>query len=320
MRKTSLFNLFTLIIIAFIVGATGVIAQNLTGEWTANTRGWDKGPRHKAGEEAEEVHKEDPNKIHLSFTRRTSANGGKNQHGSSFNYSDLEGLTRQQAESGGPVSFRLVREAGIIECQGTFTNGKGSGTFTFTANKNFVDAMKARGFDFEKLPAKGDNGSPLDKLFAATTLNVTTALADDLKSANFGDLDVEDLFKAAIFKIDGKFMAEMKATGFPNLGMEDLVKARIFKVDADYVRQVKDMGFTDQGFEGLVKFRIFKVTPEFLNELRAAGLDKMDAEDIVKARIFKIDGEFIRQARAEEPNITMEELVQMKIGVRRRSR
>jgi hypothetical protein len=59
---------------------------------------------------------------------------------------------------------------------------------------------------------------------------------------------------------------------------------------------------------------------KFLNELRSAGLDKMDAEDIVKARIFKIDGEFIRQARAEEPNVTMEELVQMKIGVRRRSK
>jgi hypothetical protein len=320
MRKISLFNLFTLAFVAYILGVPGVIAQTLTGDWTANTR-TSVGPKHRSPDgDEEETKVEDPNKIHLSFNR-TSPNGGKNQHGSSFNYSDLEGLTRQQAESGGPVRFRLVREAGIIDCEGTFANGKGSGTFSFTANKNFVDAMKARGFDFEKQSAekKGHN-DPLEKLFAATTLNVTTALADDLKSANFGNLDVEDLFKAAIFKVDGKFMAEMKATGFPNLGMEDLVKARIFKVDANYVRQVKDMGFTDQGFEGLVKFRIFKVTPEFLNELKTAGLDKMDAEDIVKARIFKIDGEFIRQARAEEPNITMEELVQMKIGVRRRGR
>jgi hypothetical protein len=78
------------------------------------------------------------------------------------------------------------------------------------------------------------------------------------------------------------------------------------------------MGFTDQGFEGLVKFRIFKVTPEFLNDLRAAGLDKMDAEDIVKARIFKIDANFIRQAKAEDPNVSMEDLVKMKIGVWKR--
>ena len=319
MRKFSLLNLFTLAFVAYILGVSGVVAQNLTGDWTANTRE-SVGPKHK-GHDGDEVEAKvaDPNKIHLSFNR-TSPNGGKNQHGSSFSYSDLEGLTRQQAESGGPVRFRLVREAGIIECEGTFANGKGSGTFTFTANRNFVDAMKARGFDFERQTSEKGHSSPLEKLFAATTLNVTTALADDLKSANFANLDVEDLFKAAIFKVDGKFMAEMKSTGFPNLGMEDLVKARIFKIDANYVRQVKDMGFTEQGFEGLVKFRIFKVTPEFLNELKTAGLDKMDAEDIVKARIFKIDGEFIRQAKAEEPNITMEELVQMKIGVRRRGR
>ena len=50
---------------------------------------------------------------------------------------------------------------------------------------------------------------------SAALLNVTTALADDLKSVDLGPLDVEDLFKAAIFKIDSKFMAEMKASGFP---------------------------------------------------------------------------------------------------------
>ena len=65
---------------------------------------------------------------------------------------------------------------------------------------------------------------------------MTTAFADDLKSANFGPLDVDDLFKAAIFKITPQFMAEMKATGFPNLTLEDLVKARIFKIDAEFVR------------------------------------------------------------------------------------
>lgn len=318
MRMNSLINLVCFVIVTFVVGTSGVVAQSVTGEWTANTREW-KEPKHAKDKDSDESkEKEDwTNKIHISFERKTER-GGRNQNGSSYAYSDLEGLTREQAERGGRVSFRLVREAGIIECEGTFTNGRGSGTFTFTGNQKFVDAMKARGFDFEKSSSEKHHDSTVDRLFGAATLNVTTAIADDLKSANFGDLDVSDLFKAAIFKVDGKFMAEMKATGFPNLGMEDLVKARIFKIDADYVRQVKDMGFADQGFEGLVKFRIFKVTPEFLNELKSVGLEKLTAEDIVKCRIFNIDAQFARQARAEEPNISIEEMVQMKIGVRRR--
>ena len=297
MRNAVISSLTTLAIIIFVIGSYVVVAQNaVTGEWTADT----------ATKKAD--------KIQLNFERKTER--GHNQNGSSYSYEDLQGLSASQTQNGS-VSFRLVREAGAIECQGTFVNGKGSGTFRFIPNMSFVDAMRSRGFDFDKAGGKGES-SLEDRLFTAAMVNVTTALADDLRSANFPNLGVEDLYKAAIFKVDGKFMADMKATGFPNLGMEDLVKARIFKIDADYVRQVREMGFAGEDFEGLVKFRIFKVTPEFLSELKAEGFSELSPEEVVKFRIFKIDPEFIRAARAEEPNITVEGLVQRKIGVRRR--
>ncbi|MDI1241562.1 MAG: hypothetical protein PSX80_06540 [bacterium] len=336
MRKLAFISFISLLFSVFVLNPTLTVAQSdITGTWSTSNRAPKppkppKPPRVPAGDidtpEAPEPPEidfdkpsKDPDKIYLSFERKTEH--GQNSHGMSYAYGDIDGLSKGQVQSGGPVSFRIVREAGTIEAQGNFANGVGNGTFRFVPNMSFVSAMKQRGFDFEKSEGKGNHNDTVEeRLFAAATIGVTTALADDLRSANFGDLDVGDLYKAAIFKIDGKYMAEMKATGFPDLGMEELVKARIFKVDADYVRQVKDMGFTDQGFEGLVKFRIFKVTPEFLNELRAAGLDKMDAEDIVKARIFKIDADFILQAKAEDANVTMEELVQMKIGVRRRTK
>lgn len=338
MRKLAFISTTALVFALFILGSSPIFTSaqtEISGTWTTQVRAPKppkppKPPRVPGGDEIEapeppdvevdfDKPSNDPDKIHLSFERKTEK--GRNQHGMSYAYSDIDGLTKGQVQSGGPVSFRIVREAGTIEAQGNFANGVGNGTFRFIPNMSFVSDMMQRGFDFEKSEGKGNHNDTVEeRLFAAATIGVTRALADDLRSANFGDLDVGDLYKAAIFKIDGKFMAEMKATGFPDLGMEELVKARIFKVDADYVRQVKDMGFTDQGFEGLVKFRIFKVTPEFLNDLRAAGLDKMDAEDIVKARIFKIDANFIRQAKAEDPNVTMEDLVQMKIGVRRRTK
>jgi len=299
MSKSFAFRLFSFALVVFVIGSYVIVAQSVvTGDWTASTKD------------------EKPDKIQLSFEMRTER-GGRNQHGSSFAYSDLQGLTREQAQNG-KVSFSLAREAGTIECEGTFVNGKGSGTFRFSPNYGFADAMRSRGFDFSK--SKHGPSDLEHKLFTATTLNVTTAFADDLKSANFGPLDVDDLFKAVIFKVTPQFAAEMKATGFPNLGMEELVKARIFKVDAEYVRQVNDMGFANLDFEGLIKFRIFKVEPEFLTALKAEGLTNLSSEDVVKFRIFKIDPQFIREARASEPNITVEELVQMKIGVRRRSR
>ncbi len=282
-----------------VVGSNATAQDVITGDWTAS------------------VAHENSDKINLNFERRT-VKGSKNQMGQTYDFADLQGLSREQVLSGGPVKFSLVREAGRIDCEGSFQNGKGSGTFRFfTGNEAFVSAMKSRGFDFEENSNANDERHSENRLFAATTLNVTTALADDLLSAGFGKLQVDDLFKAAIFKIDSKFMREMKASGFPNLGMEDLVKARIFKIDADFVSQITQMGFDKESFESLVKMRIFKVTPEFLTEVRNEGLTNLSVEDVVKLRIFKIDSEFIRQAKAEGVPLEVERLVQKRIGVGR---
>lgn len=297
--KVLIRSIFSLALIVLIWGSYTVIAQtSLTGDWKANT-------------DSKNV-----DKIYLSFERRSEKNN-RNQMGSTFEYSALQGLTREQAAASGAVKFSLVREAGTIDCEGSFQNGKGAGTFRFTSNPGFVSAMKSRGFDFEKsskINKFGDENEQENRLFAATTLNVTTALADDLLSANLGKLETDDLFKAAIFKVDSKFMQEMKASGFPNLDMEDLVKARIFKVDADFVRQVREMGFKDADMESMTKLRIFKVTPEFIKEIQDEGLANLSIEQLVKLRIFKVDGEFIRQAKTSgTANPSVENLVQMRI-------
>jgi hypothetical protein len=285
-------------LLVWIAGANAVAQSSLNGEWSAT------------------VSSKDSSKIQLNMERR-SDKSGRHQMGQSFEFSDFQGLTREQALGGGSVNFSLVREAGRIDFEGSFQNGKGSGTFRFTGNAGFVSAMKSRGFDFDQT-SDNDNREPQDRLFAATTLNVTTALADDLNSAGFGKLQVEDLFKAAIFKIDSNFMREMKASGFDNLGLEDLVKARIFKIDAEFVKQVSQMGFNKEPFESLVKMQIFKVTPEFITEMRNEGFNNLQVEDLVKLRIFKIDTDFIRAAKADGVPMDVERLVQRKIGVARR--
>jgi hypothetical protein len=252
------------------------------------------------------------NKLNLNLEREHKR--GKSNMGHDFDFAELQGLTLEQALNGGSVSFNLVREAGRVDFEGSFQNGKGSGTFRYTPNLAFASAMKSRGFNFEETQDSDDNHGE-DRMFAATMLNVTTALADDLASAGLGKLETEDLFKAAIFKVDSKFAREMKASGFENLGMEELVKARIFKVDAEFARQVAQMGFEKEPFESLVKMQIFKVTPEFITEVRNEGLTNLQIEDLVKMRIFKIDAQYIREAKADGVPLEVERLVQRKIGV-----
>lgn len=286
-------SLFLLFVLAGVTAAQTVIK----GDWKA------------------EFKPEKQDKIYLSFSRQTER-GSQNQHSSNYLLNDLQGLSSSQlSASDANVNFRLAREAGTIECQGKFTNGRGSGTFRFTANPQFVSAMKSRGFDFEKPSENKFDREPENRLFAAATLNVTTALADDLLSANFGKLDTDDLFKAAIFKVDSKFMKEMKASGFPNLDFDDLVKARIFKIDGEYLRQLNASGFGKEPFENVVKMKIFNITPEFIAEVRSEGLNNLSIEELTKMKIFNINGAFIRQAKAEKVDLNVESLVRRKLGV-----
>lgn len=280
-------------VFALILAAVVAPAQSVqTGTWEAKVKDWDK------------------ERVKISFYREDmevdSKHKGKYQiSGHAYEINELRGLGPGQLRgANSPVRFSIVREAGTIDLTGTFTDGAGSGTWTFTPNASFVASM--RSFGFENISDK--------KLFASAVLDVRTATVSDLRASGIRNLEYDDVFKATIFKIDGQYIREMSAAGFANLDMEDLVKGRIFKIDANYAREISTLGFGEQSLEQLVKFRIFKITPEFLAQMKAEGLGSLSAEEVVKLRIFKIDGEFIQSARAKGyVNPTVEELVELKI-------
>jgi len=107
--------------LAFIaaVACSNVAAQNtITGEWQGSLT-------------------KDGSKIQLNFERRSEDGRHTSSHGHSFEFSEVC-LTKEQVQNGGAVTFRLTREAGTIDADGTFQNGKGSGTFRFTPSMAFL--------------------------------------------------------------------------------------------------------------------------------------------------------------------------------------
>ena len=295
------FLLFALILSLCVISpAREISAQTaISGTWKSEEPNWNRKQSKNDDDETTELQK---GEIHLSFRYRQD--NGTNNQGSTFNFSDFEGLTKVQTlGSNVAVNFRLVREAGTIDLEGKLNNGKGEGTFRLTPNSNFAAAMQTRGFEFSN-----------EKLFSATFLNLTAAFVDDIKSAGFKNLEIGNLFEAKIFKIDSVYMREMAATGFPNLDMEDLVKTRIFKIDSKFVREVTEMGFAKDSIEDLVKLRIFKITPEYLREMKAIGFSDLSAEEAIKLRIFKVTPEFVNEMKTEGlANLTVEVVVKLRI-------
>ena len=262
--------------------------ETLSGVWTAEVKGG----------KAE-------NEIQLTFNRRT-AGGHSSMSGNGIQLDKLQGLTREQVYGANStlVSFRLAREAGTIECRGSFQDGKGAGDWRLIPNEAFRSALRTRGFD-----ALTD-----EQMFTSVMVDVTSKFVDDFKSIGFDQLTFKDVIKGRIFNVTPEFVSELKSLGFDQLGLEELVKARIFKVETEFVRQVQAMGFERQSLEGLVKLRIFKITPEFISAMKSADFQNLSAEKLVKLRIFEITPAFVKGLKAEGlSQISVEDAVKLRI-------
>lgn len=245
------------------------------------------------------------NEIQFTFNRSTDG-GHSSMSGNGIRLDNLQGLTREQVYGAGntQVSFRLVREAGTIECRGSFRDGKGAGDWRMIPNESFRSAMRARGF--EDLTG--------EQMFTSLMVDVTSKFVDDFKSIGFDHSTYKDVIKGRIFNVTPEFAAELKSLGLDNLGLEELVKARIFKVDTEFVRQVQAMGFERQSLEGLVKLRIFKITPEFISAMKSADFQNLSTEELVKLRIYEITPAFVKGLKAEGlSQISVEDAVKLRI-------
>src|SRR6185295_14986391 len=85
--------------------------------------------------------------VYFSIHRR-SERGSNHSSSSDIRADSLKGLTQAQASgSGSVVSFQVVREAGTLNCEGWFKEGKGSGSFTFVPNQSFATEMRSLGYE-----------------------------------------------------------------------------------------------------------------------------------------------------------------------------
>src|SRR5215217_3168652 len=154
--------------------------------------------------------------VQISFSRR--ADSFNMLVGDSVLIGELQGLSPADMLSSAKtnVSFSLAREAGTFACQGSFINGRGDGTWTFTPSSAFASSMKSRGYA---------NLSDEDLLRAALH-NLTTKYIEDLKSAGYDNLEFEQLSRGAGHDVSVAYIRELQSAGFTGLTMEQLIRAR----------------------------------------------------------------------------------------------
>ncbi len=281
-------------------------------------------------------------RLYVNITR-----GKHHNMGTTMRLSDFALLTRAQIDAATmtPVRFEMRREAGTSVFEGTFRKGKGAGQFTFTANRGYVDAVRALGVPFDLDREDGRkrhrrNQSEEEELFTLALHDVSTSFIKSMQAIGF-KVSLEKYLEMRIFDITPEYVREMRSLGFSDLDVDELVSSKIHKVTPDYVRKMRAAGWDlslDElqsssihgatpefaaemhklgyklDFDDLVSFRIHKVTAEFIRELEQLGYKNVRADDLISMRIHRVTPEFIRELKAAGySKVPVEKLVSMRI-------
>ena len=287
------------------------------GEWTADTRNTWRG---------------DDGEPRIQFNLRTGA--GDSRWGFGVRLRDLASLpTAAVANLANDVQFSWTREAGTFRFSGSFDNGRGGGTYTFTPDQTFINNMASVGYKtlvgddvvrlavidmtiahVRGLSQAGYPNLPLDDLVRTRIHRVTPEIVRDLAAVGYKNIDVDDLVRMGIHGATPDNIRALQAQGIRGLSVDDLIRFRIHKVTPEFISALASRGYKNVYAEDLVNMRIHKVTPEEMDQLKALGFGGMSIDDLVKFRIHKVTPDFIRSMKEMGyQTITDDQLVKLRI-------
>lgn len=257
--------------LATTVGGSPAAAQALPVGWTLT-------PAASRG----------PQKVQLGLSHRSG--GNQMQISRTVALDELPGLTPAQLASAGgaPTRFRIVREAGTLDCGGNVRQGRGAGDCTFRPDAGFAAALRQRGIAAP---------SPQQQFMLAMH-NLGLELLGELHRRGYRGLDLAQLTAAAIHGITPDYLRALDAAGHRGGSLRDLVRMRIHRVSPADVRAFAALGYTDLSPAQLVSLSIHRVTPAFVRDMAESGYRRLTPEQLVRLRIGGIDADEARRANA----------------------
>jgi beta-lactamase regulating signal transducer with metallopeptidase domain len=261
--------------------------------------------------------------VHLRIVELNSSTG------TNVPIDQLEGLTGiQLSGAGGPVQFKVRRDAGTFTFEGVVHNGVGAGTFTFAPDPSFPDQMAKRGFTrptageqyqmarhdigfafIDELTKEGYGKPQTSELVRAGQHGVQADYVRDMAALGYrlGTLDV--LITLRDHGITPAYVRDLAANGYKNLPPDDLRQARDHGITPDYVRAMRDAGYGSLSMADLIKVRDHGVTPEYVRALADAGYRQVPLEQIVRVRDHGVSTEYVHGMQLLGYSMSLDDLV-----------
>jgi len=135
---------------------------------------------------------------------------------------------------------------------------------------------------------------------------------DAMRTAGY-DVDIDKYVAMKVQGITPEYAQAMAKVGFGKPTADDLIAMKVQGVTPEYVSGLRDAGLQPSSIQDLVSYRIFKVTPEFVAAMKTAGFDSIPPQKLVALRVHNVTPEYARTVKQQYPNVTLDELVQLRI-------
>jgi len=197
----------------------------------------------------------------------------------------LEGLTAADLNgAGGPVQFRLRRDAGTFRFEGVLRSGVAGGTFAFEANPAFASELAKRGY-----------GAPTAlEQYQMARNDTGYAFIDELAKQGYAKSTTPELVRAGQHGINAAYVSEMAVAGYRLGSLEPLTTLRDHGVGPDYIRELAALGYKGLPADGLRQARDHGISPDYVKGMREAGYTSLTIEQLINARDHGVDPQFVR--------------------------
>jgi beta-lactamase regulating signal transducer with metallopeptidase domain len=218
--------------------------------------------------------------VHLRLTELNSSNG------SNVPVDQLEGLTAAQlAGPGGPVQFKIRRDAGTLTFEGVLRNRVAAGTFSFSPNPTFPAELAKRGF---AQPTAREQ-------YQMARHDIGFAFVDELSKQGYAKPPTAELVRAGQHGVNVTYLREMGSLGYRLGSLGPLVTLRDHGVTPDYVRALADLGYKQLPADEIRKARDHGITPEYIRGMRDSGYASLTMEQLINARDHGVSPEYVRE-------------------------
>src|SRR5262249_1745276 len=146
-----------------------------------------------------------PEPMPVTLTLREQSEGDRFDSSQAIPKEQLVGLTPAQVSSAGSmVHFQIKREAGSLDCEGWFKEGKGSGHFTFSPDAKFAAALKQRGLETPSA----------EQQFSLALRDVGLVLLDELKTQGYEQPSLDQLVRIGTHGVQLDYIKGLAKQGY----------------------------------------------------------------------------------------------------------